>query len=219
LDWNWGGQVVFDWNWDARNAFHTIRSSLVPPGHRVGGPTNAPIVETHGFVEPTVDVPCAGGPPLTNNTIDSSRVFVRWHYIDFLGRKPEGDDMVTPPVPSDLPGWNYWTSNISQCVFDLNCTHAKRISTGLAFFYSAEFSHTDPDLANPPGSPGFNAPVYNRAFVRYCYIKYLGVDPIFDDDGGWDFWTNVLNNDGNYAHMIDAFQVCGDYRDRFPSIP
>ncbi|MBA3356642.1 MAG: hypothetical protein H0U18_12050 [Pyrinomonadaceae bacterium] len=53
-------------------------------------------------------------------------------------------------------------SQISQCVFDLNCIHARRINTGLAFFYSGEFIQTDPDMASPPGSPGFNPAVYNR---------------------------------------------------------
>jgi hypothetical protein len=138
---------------------------------------------------------------------------VKYHYLDFLGRDPNGVEG-DPHQPPDIRGWNYWTSTISQCVFDLNCIHSQRINTGLAFFYSSEFIGTDPDMANPPGSPGFNPPVYNRAFVRYCYLKYLQRDPQFDTDGGWDFWTKVLNSNGNYAQIIDAFQLSTDYRDR-----
>jgi len=159
-------------------------------------------------VHDNVDVPCPGGPPLTNNNIDSSRVFVKYHYLDFLGRDPAGDQS----HPPDLVGWNFWTSGISECVFDLNCIHGKRIATGLAFFYSGEFIQTDPDMANPPGSPGINPAIYNRRFVYWCYQKYLHRDPT--GDPGWDFWTNDLNSNGDYSHMIDAFQLSGDYRDR-----
>jgi hypothetical protein len=130
------------------------------------------------------------------------------HKIDFLGRNPEGDNNHEP----DPVGWNFWTSQISQCIFDLNCTHGKRIDTGLAFFYSGEFIQTDPDMANPPGSPGFNPAIYNRRFVYWCYRKYLQRDPT--GDPGWDFWTNSLNSDGDYGHIIKAFQLSGPYRDR-----
>jgi hypothetical protein len=200
LTWNWGGLVVFDWN--GTDAVHHIRST---------NPTLLTPTSTfppQGIVT-TDDVPCPGGPPFTDNRIDSSREFVKYHYIDFLGRDPNGDATHQP----DLVGWNFWTSGISQCVFDLNCTHAQRVQTGLAFFYSGEFIGTDPDLANPPGSPGFNAPVYNRAFVKYCYLKYMHRNP-FDDPNGWDFWTNDLNSTGNYGHMIDAFISSTEYRGR-----
>jgi Tol biopolymer transport system component len=206
LEWNWGGLVVFEWN--GTDTVHTIRSSNAPPTLRTGEPTTS-MVTMQGPVTKT-DVPCPGGPSLSNNNIDSSRVFVKYHYLDFLERNPAGD----ATHPPDIGGWNFWTSGISQCVFDLNCIHAKRVATGLAFFYSAEFIGTDPDMANPPGSPNFNPAVYNRRFVFWCYKKYLLRDP---DQAGWDFWTSVLNSDGDYAHIIDAFQVSAAYRDRqFP---
>jgi len=85
-----------------------------------------------------------------------------------------------------------------------------------AFFYSGEFIQSDPDMANPPGSPNFNPAVYNRAFVRHCYDNFLRRAP---DQGGWDHWTNVLNGNGNYDAMITAFLVSGEYRDRFPLVP
>jgi PKD repeat protein len=205
LVWNWGGLVVLDWN--GTDAIHNLRLTNAPPGTRTGVPATS-MVTMQGNVNLNSDVPCPGGPPLTNNNIDSSRVFVKYHYLDFLGRNPAGD----PTHPPDLAGWNFWTSGISQCVFDLNCIHAKRVSTGLAFFYSGEFIQTDPDMANPPGSPGFNAAVYNRRFVYWCYQKYLHRDPT--GDSGWDFWTNILNSTGDYGQIINAFQLSGDYRDR-----
>jgi len=163
------------------------------------------MVTMQGNVKNNGVVPCPGGPSLTSNPIDSSRFFVRQHYLDFLNRD-------APDTPTDR-GWNYWTSGISQCVFDLNCIHSRRINTGLAFFYSGEFILTDPDMANPPGSQGFNPQVYNRRFVYWCYRKYLNRDPT--GEPGWDFWTNVLNSSGDYANIIDAFQLSADYRSRF----
>ncbi len=195
LVWNWGGLVVFDWN--GTNAVHTIRYSNVAPTSRTGVTANS-MVTMQGNVHPSVDAACPGGPPISTNHIDRSRVFVKYHYLDFLGHSP------------DLLGWNFWTSQISRCVFDLNCVHAERIHIGLAFMYSPEFAQQDPIMANPPGSPGFNASEYNPRFVYWCYKKYLQREP---DSPGWEYWTNVLNTEGNYGHIIEAFQVCNEYRD------
>jgi hypothetical protein len=205
LVWNWGGLVVFESN--GSELIHNLRFTNAAPGARSGVPA-ASMVTMQGNVKPIVHVPCPGGPPLTNNRIDSSRVFVKYHYLDFLDRNPAGDATHSP----DIGGWDFWTSGISQCVFDLNCIRAKRIATGLAFFYSGEFIQTDPAMANPPGTPGFNPAVYNRRFVYWCYRKYLQRDPT--GDPGWDWWTNVLNSNGNYGQIIDAFQLSGDYRSR-----
>jgi len=213
LVWKWGGLVVFDWN--GNDAVHKIRFSNAPPASLVGqifapAMQNASsMVTMHGNVTGNnPNLPCPGGPAVTNNPIDSSREFVKYHFIDFLGRNPAGD----ATHASDLVGWNFWTSGISQCVFDLNCVHSKRVNTGLAFFYSGEFINSDPDMANPPGTPGFNPGVYNRKFVYWLYQKYLGRDPT--GDPGWDFWTNDLNSNGNYAHIVDAFQSSTEYRDQ-----
>lgn len=214
--WNWGGQVVLKWDPVTQTTQHRILSSSTTPGAHNSVAVTSPIVPTQGRVQDNQAVVCQPGVPLTHNLIDSSRVFVRFHYKDFLGRDPAGrnpndsDDL----TDTDLPGWRYWTSQISQCVFDLNCIRSLRINTGFAFFYSAEFIGTDPDLANPPGSPGFNQETYNRAFVRHCYLAYLHREP---DPEGWEFWTRSLSEGpdaNNYSHMIDAFQVCDDYRNK-----
>jgi len=219
VPWNWGGLVVFDWDWNRGNngdGIHTIRSSNASPSARPSQPVTS-MVTMQGNVDDIkgLEAQCPGGPAITNNRIDSSRYFVRQHYVDFLARDPDAPDAQHQDDPR---GWNFWTSNISQCVFDLSCNHWMRIQTGLAFFYSSDFIQLDPIMANGPGTPGFDSNVYNHRFVYWCYKKYLLRDPGSTqvDQNGWEFWTNDLNTGvKTYADVIDAFQVCADYRNRF----
>jgi hypothetical protein len=199
LRWSWGGLVDFEWIDSLNQGIFNLRRTN--SGFTAGVATNDPMVTMNGNFQPIVEVPCPGGPSLTNNKIDSARFFVRRHYSDFFNREP------------DDSGWDFWTSEISQCGFDLGCIHAQRINVGLAFFYSSEFILTDPDMANPPGTPDFNPAIYNREFVYWCYQKYLGRDP-HDDPVGWQFWTDNLNSNGDYAHTIDSFQLSDEYRNR-----
>src|SRR5207244_4907706 len=134
LRWNWGGLVVFDWN--GSDAGHNLRYTNAPPGSRNGEPATS-MVAMQGVLS-LADVPCPGGPALSENKIDSSRYFARQHYLDFLGRDPNSD----AAPQTDRVGWNFWTSGISQCVFDLTCIHNQRINTGLAFFFSSDFIQT-----------------------------------------------------------------------------
>jgi hypothetical protein len=205
LVWNWGGLVVFD-----EPGSHQIKSSTFTPGPRAGQVTNS-MVSMQGNVKDATFVQCPGAPPTTTNHIDASRYFVKQHYLDFLGRDPSAANA----TPEDAAGWNYWTSLISKCGFDFNCIDAERVHIGLAFFYAGDFIANDPDMAHPPGTPGFNPAVYNRAFVKHCYLNYLQRDPSLADQGGWDFWTNDLNSNGDYGHTIKAFIVSTDYRIRF----
>jgi hypothetical protein len=203
LRWNWGGLVEFAWIDSLDQGIFNLRRTT--SGLSPGQPNNSPMVVMSGNAKPIIEVPCpGGGPSLTNNKIDSSRFFVRRHYSDFLNRDP------------DDRGWDFWTNEISKCGFDLGCIHSQRVNVGLAFFFSSEFILTDPEMANPPGTPGFNPAVYNRKFVYWCYQKYLLRDPHDTpvDQAGWQFWTDDLNSNGNYAHTIDAFQLSADYRNR-----
>lgn len=226
LAWNWGGLAVLDWDPNIPDAVHKIRSSNADPATRTGEiftPAQQnmnSVITMNGNVEslPVDGTPCPGGVPFTDNPIDSSREFVKYHYKDFLDRdpngEPDGNGGYIPGKEPDPTGWNFWTSNISQCVFDLTCVRFKRISTGLAFFQSAEFMQDDPIMANGPGTPNFNREAYNHEFVYWCYIAYLHKLP---DQEGWDYWTGVLNSGSdsdNYSHMIDAFQVSDDYRNK-----
>jgi hypothetical protein len=194
LEWNFGGVVVFD-----RPGSHQIRTNYVTP-QTITGQAATSMVTMQGNVRDNNPVPCPGAPPISFNRIDATRYFVRQHYLDFLGREP------------DLDGWNWWTSEITECAFDLNCIHTERMHIGHAFILVANSVVQDPAMANPPGTPGFNAATYNRAFVRHCYLNYLLREP---DPDGWNHWTNELNSDGNYWHILDAFQQAPEYRNRF----
>jgi hypothetical protein len=62
--------------------------------------------------------------------IDDPATFVYNHYYDFLSRYP------------DQTGWDYWTSQITQCGADPNCLHNKRVDVSDAFFYELEYQQT-----------------------------------------------------------------------------
>jgi len=93
--------------------------------------TSTVIVKTLSFT-----VSATAPPP---NPIDDAREFVRWQYKDFLRREP------------DLPGWDHWTGEITQCTDPANrrpgeteaqCVDRKRENTSAAFFVSPEFQNT-----------------------------------------------------------------------------
>ncbi|HEY0004935.1 MAG TPA: DUF4214 domain-containing protein [Pyrinomonadaceae bacterium] len=58
---------------------------------------------------------------------------------------------------------------------------------------------------------------YNRAFVLMQYFGYLQREP---EEGGYQFWLNVLNNKepGNYRGMVCAFVTSAEYQERFSSV-
>jgi len=192
LVWNWGGLVVFDADG------HHIRYSNAAPGNRTGEATNS-MVAMQGNVLNNSDVPCPGDGPLSTNRIDSSRELVKYYYRDILGRNP------------DSIGWNNWTSNISQCVFEWSCLRTARPNTGVQFFWGYEFrqqiAQEDPVMAAGPGTSA----EYNRRFVYWCYKKLLRRDP---DEMGWNNWTNTLNATGDYNAVVFGFIYSSEYRDR-----
>lgn len=59
--------------------------------------------------------------------------------------------------------------------------------------------------------------VYNSSFVMMQYYGYLHRDY---DQGGYDFWLNVLNNrePGNYRGMVCSFITSTEYQKRFGSV-
>ncbi|HEX6097632.1 MAG TPA: S8 family serine peptidase [Thermoanaerobaculia bacterium] len=69
-------------------------------------------------------------PMPTSNPIDDSAVFVRQHYLDFLGRMP------------DPSGEAFWINEIESCGSDAGCRHVKRVNVSKAFFESIEFQET-----------------------------------------------------------------------------
>ncbi len=60
----------------------------------------------------------------------------------------------------------------------------------------------------------FKAREYNPAFVLMQYFGYLNRNP---DQGGYDFWLNILNNrePNNYRGMVCAFITSREYQERF----
>lgn len=64
------------------------------------------------------------------NPIDDARFFVRAHYVDFLSREP------------DVPGWDFWTNEITLCGSNPQCIDGKRVNTSGSFFLSSEFQST-----------------------------------------------------------------------------
>jgi len=66
----------------------------------------------------------------TTNVIDDAQTFVGHHYHDFLNRQP------------DLPGLNFWTSDITVCGSNAACIDNKRTNVSQAFFLSIEFQQT-----------------------------------------------------------------------------
>lgn len=63
----------------------------------------------------------------------------------------------------------------------------------------------------------FKTAVYNHSFVLMEYFGYLKRDP---DQGGFDFWVNVLNNKevNNYRGMVCSFVTSAEYQKRFSSV-
>jgi hypothetical protein len=63
----------------------------------------------------------------------------------------------------------------------------------------------------------FQSTEFNRAFVLMQYFGYLGRDI---DQGGYDFWLDVLNNrvPGNFQGMVCAFITSAEYQQRFSSL-
>jgi hypothetical protein len=58
---------------------------------------------------------------------------------------------------------------------------------------------------------------YNPAFVLMQYFGYLRRDP---DQGGYDFWLNVLNNrePNNFRGMVCSFITSAEYQLRFGQV-
>ena len=65
-------------------------------------------------------------------------------------------------------------------------------------------------------NPALQETEFNRAFVLMQYFGYLRREP---DEGGYQFWVNVLNNrvPGNFKAMVCAFATSAEYQLRFPA--
>ena len=68
-------------------------------------------------------------------------------------------------------------------------------------------------LLNVINLPAFRQREYNPSFVLMQYFGYLRRDP---DQGGYDFWLNILNQQpNNFRGMVCAFLTSAEYQLRF----
>src|SRR6185312_13625183 len=167
IGWKRNGQTVFNYVPSTR---HSILFSNTPSLFTSGtnlAPAENPLPMAWG------QCPGDNATPSTL-PIDGSRCFVFRQYQDFLNRTP------------DVGGWNFWRTQIANCLFDRACVASKRAEVAFAFFTAAEFQQIDPNMANPPGSPNFNPTFYNPAFVDHCYNEILRRPP--EPGPGRQFW-------------------------------
>jgi hypothetical protein len=69
-------------------------------------------------------------------------------------------------------------------------------------------------------TPAYVQTEYSKAFVLMQYFGFLKRNP---DDGGYQFWLNVVNNSvpndpGGYRSMVCAFITSREYQERFSCV-
>jgi hypothetical protein len=107
------------------SGFYTVTPSLTnyrfTPATRsfsqLGNNTNALFTATRDAV-------------VSGNAIDTPEYFVRQHYLDFLGREPDG------------AGFNFWSDQVLSCGSDAACIERRTINVSAAYFLSIEFQQT-----------------------------------------------------------------------------
>jgi len=139
---------------------------------------------------------------IPTNPIDTSQVFVRQHYLDFLTREP------------DTPGLTFWINNIESCNSNAQCREAKRIDTSAAFFLSIEFQETGylvhriykVAFGNLPGKP---VPVTRQQFMPD--LQQIGQGVVV---GQGDWQTKLATNKRDY---VDQFVQRSEFVARYPT--
>jgi Subtilase family/Peptidase inhibitor I9 len=132
--------------------------------------------------------------PPASNPIDSTRIFVRQQYFDFLRRTPDAL-------------WEQWISYIDGCGSDAQCLNSRRITTTRGVIESQEFRQNHPILLN--NSPSTQA--YREEYVRQLYLCLLQREP----DGGYYAWLNYLNSTNDYDGLVGGFINSTEYHARF----
>jgi glucose/arabinose dehydrogenase len=122
----------------------------------------------------------------TANPIDTTQIFVRQQYSDFLNRLP------------DDGGLAYWSNEIDSCGSNLRCMHERRIGVSAAFFVEAEFQET-----------GF---FINRMYKagldrRPTYLEFMRDRSRLHDT------SNLVAEKLDYAN---DFAAQGEFANRFP---
>ena len=104
------------------NNFYTVTASRV-------NYTFSPVSRSFSVLGNVTDASFSATRDTANsvNAIDSPDIFVRQHYVDFLGREP------------DESGFNFWSDQILSCAGDIACIERRRVNVSAAYFLSIEF--------------------------------------------------------------------------------
>jgi hypothetical protein len=137
-----------------------------------------------------------------SNSLDDPRFFVWQLYLDFLNRGP------------DQGGWDFWTSQITQCGSDQACIEAKRIGVSAAFYLSIEFQQTGylvyrfykASYGNLPGVP---VPIKFSEFLPDT--QQIGQGVVVGQTG----WEQKLEN--NKQSFADDFVSRSHFTTTYPS--
>jgi hypothetical protein len=146
------------------------------------------------------------------NQLDDPRLFVRQHYLDFLGREP------------DLSGLDFWTNEITSCGSNQSCIEVKRINVSAAFFLSIEFQQTG-FLVERTWDAAFGGFTGNSSFGGnhqilipiVLYQDFFAEKELLAKEvivGEPDWQTRLENNTKAY---FDAFVQKGRFKDAFPA--
>jgi hypothetical protein len=175
--------------------------------------------------------------PPTTNPLEQAQFFVQQRYADFLSRQP------------DAAGQSYWANQLNSCGADAACLRARRIGVSAAFYFKlvltpeifvnrlfdnaglvgfAAERQVEIDAIRQQGRSraqvlrnvieieAFRSREYNSAFVLMQYFGYLRRDP---DQGGYDFWLNILNRQPQNARgMVCAFITSEEMQVRFSTV-
>jgi YVTN family beta-propeller protein len=144
------------------------------------------------------------------NAIDTARVLVWQHYLDFLNRQP------------DESGLAFWTDQITSCGTFQPCIDDKRINVSAAFFLSIEFQQTGylvermykaaygddtTQTSTLGGSHSFSAPII-RLSEFLPDVKQIG-NGVVVNQGDWQTKLNANK---------DAFSQAFVQRSRFTTV-
>ena len=117
-------------------------------------------------------------------TINDADFYVTQQYVDFLSRFP------------DQNGFNFWTTDITNCSGNQSCIDVKRVNVSAAFFLSIEFQETgylvykmyEAGFGNLAGKP---VPVRREDFMPDT--RTIGNGVVVGAAG----WEDTLNNNKN----------------------
>jgi subtilisin family serine protease len=159
-----------------------------------GGPTRANISFAQFIADRSLIV---AGPGLPQSTIDFANAFMqRPAFLTVYPNNMSNADFVNTLF--DKANLTPFTTERQQQIDAMNNSGKTRAQV----------------LLDVIEIPTFKTREHDPAFVLMQYFGYLRRDP---DQGGYDFWLNVLNTQvpGNFRGMVCAFLTSAEYQRRF----